>query len=207
MKLYTFPLSPNCRKVHALIHHIHAPVELELVNIMGERPSFLFEKNPNGLVPLLEDDGFLLFESEAIMQYIADKFQAEELFPRDPKKRADIVRWQCWNLAHFGPSLQPIVYENFVKAMRGLGAPDRERVKEAEGKFHRFATVLDEHLKDRLFLTGEALCIADFSLASPFAYWQMGQVPAQKYAHLLAWHDRVQQLEAWKKSEPKMPSS
>lgn len=207
MKFYTFPASPNCRKVQALICHLGIEVETEMVNIMGERPAHLLKLNPNGFVPVLEDEGLILWESEAILQYLADKFQAETLFPKDAKRRADVVRWQCWNLAHWGPSIQPLVYENFVKGMMGKGTPDADRVKEAEEKFHRFAKVLDEHLKNRAFIAGEELTLADFSLAAPFAYWQIGRVPAENYMRILAWYDRIQGLEAWQKSQPQMPSS
>src|SRR5262249_9043702 len=57
--------------------------------------------NPNGMVPLLVDGAFRLWESNAIMQYLADKAGSDALFPRDPQKRADVVRWQFWEVAHF----------------------------------------------------------------------------------------------------------
>lgn len=72
-------MSPNCRKVTALVHFIGAKVSLEQVDVMAgavEAPDFL-KKNPNGKVPVLEDGTFCLWESNAIMQYIAEKAGAK----------------------------------------------------------------------------------------------------------------------------------
>src|ERR1017187_2569410 len=102
MKLYYSPMSPNCRKVTSLIHFIGAKVTLETVNIGEgdtEKAGFL-KINPNGRVPALEDGKFCLWESNAIMQYIAEKSGAKEVWPDDLQARADITRWQMWEACH-----------------------------------------------------------------------------------------------------------
>ena len=75
MKLYQHPFSPNCQKVVALAHEVGTPLELALVEIFkGEnRAPAMLAKNPNGKVPILEDGDFVLWESRAMLTYIAAK--------------------------------------------------------------------------------------------------------------------------------------
>jgi glutathione S-transferase len=104
MKLYGFPPSPNSWQVRALAAHLGVPLEFEFVDITkGEShtPAYL-ALNPTGRTPTLVDGDFKLWESHAIMQYIASK-TASSLWPDDVRARADITRWQSWTLAHWDP--------------------------------------------------------------------------------------------------------
>src|ERR1700726_5280546 len=98
MKLYGFPLSSNTWKVRALAAYLKTPLEFEFVDLTkgaSHTPAYL-AINPTGRTPTLVDGDFKLWESNAIMQYIAGK-SANALWPTDDaKKRADIARWQFW---------------------------------------------------------------------------------------------------------------
>ena len=108
MILHTFVGSPNSRKVEAVIDHLGLEVEIVRHDFRGglRSPDYL-ALNPNAKVPTLVDGTFVLWESNAIMQYLADKVGSDSLFPRDPRTRADIVRWQCWELVHFNQRSAP----------------------------------------------------------------------------------------------------
>ncbi|CAA0099509.1 Glutathione S-transferase GstB [BD1-7 clade bacterium] len=98
MKLYTIVGSPNSRKVLAVIDHIGLDVEVEYLDLAAgdtQQPGYM-ALNPNAMVPTLVDGDLTLWESNAIIQYIADKAGADELYPKDLAQRADIARWQCW---------------------------------------------------------------------------------------------------------------
>src|ERR1700704_5873752 len=102
MKLYGFPPSPNTSKVRAVAAHIGVPLEFEIVDLtkgQSRTPDFL-AINPNGRTPVLKDGDFTLWESNAIMQYVAGK-KKNTLWPDDARTRADITRWQCWQLAQW----------------------------------------------------------------------------------------------------------
>src|SRR5262245_1494981 len=95
VKLYGFPPSPNTRKVQAVAAHIGVALEFEFVDIAkgkSRTPEFL-AINPVGRTPVLVDGSFRLWESNAIMQYIASK-KKNDLWPEDTRRRADISRWQ-----------------------------------------------------------------------------------------------------------------
>ena len=117
MKLHAVIGSPNSRKVEAAISHLGlGGIEREYLDFFaGELGAQDYLRlNPNGMVPTLVDGALTLWESNAIMQYLADKAggrSGETLFPRDPARRADVVRWQCWELAHFNKAFGVIAFE------------------------------------------------------------------------------------------------
>jgi glutathione S-transferase len=208
MKLYYNPMSPNCRKVTALAHHINAPLELQIVDVMAggaDTPDYL-KMNPNGMVPTLEDGALHLWESNAIMQYIADKTHATEVWPTDWKARADISRWQCWQLAHWGRACDLLLWENMFKKFMGQGEADASAVEEALSTFRGHATVLDHHLKGKHFIAGNHPTLADFSIASGLTFAGPAKIPYDRYTHLHAWYERIEKLDAWKKTAPKSGS-
>ena len=133
MKLYGFPASPNTWKVRALAAYLKMPLEFEFVDLTKgaqHTPAYL-ALNPTGRTPTLIDGDFKLWESNAILQYLASK-TATPLCPNDAKSRADITRWQCWELAHWGAqACGPLTFENLVKKFVNLGAPDATAVAKA----------------------------------------------------------------------------
>lgn len=104
MKLYTFPLSTNGRKAHMALEEVQATYELVKVDLMkGEQknPDYL-KLNPNGKVPVLVDDGVTIWESVAILLYLADKFPAAKLLPAHHADRARAFQWLIWQPTTFG---------------------------------------------------------------------------------------------------------
>jgi glutathione S-transferase len=204
MKLYYFPPSPQTRKAHAVAIHLELPLELQLIDLQkGEQhtPEYL-KLNPTGRTPVLQDGDFFLWESTAIMQYLASQV-SNSLWPEDMKSRADIVRWQSWELAHWNRGCQPLQYENFIKQLSQLGDPDPQAVQRATEIFHKEATVLNTYLADRKFLVNDTLTLADFSVASSLTYAVPGRFPLDDYPHIRSWYARIEELPAWQKTAPK----
>src|SRR4051812_2306483 len=103
MRLHHSPASPHGRRCVMLIHELGLDVELHAVDFAkGEHksPAYL-SKNPNGKVPTLEDGDFWLWESNAIMSYLADQ-KPGSFYPTEARARADVNRWLFWESAHFG---------------------------------------------------------------------------------------------------------
>ena len=119
MKLYYDPCTVNCRKVLAgfdLLGMKYDTVKIDYFTQGQKSPDYL-AVNPNGSLPALDDDGFVLWESNAMLQYAADKMGAEAYYPKDPKTRADIHRWHLWESSAWFPSCYVYLVENVVKPL------------------------------------------------------------------------------------------
>ncbi len=130
MQLLIHPASPNCVAVLAATRILGLDMDLRHVDLFKQEqrtPEFL-HVNPNGLVPVLRDDDFVLWETVAILQYLATFDTAQALMPRTERRRADVTRWMAWGLAHWNPALQPFIFERLFKPMKGLGPPDEQRL-------------------------------------------------------------------------------
>ena len=164
MKFYSFPPSPNVRKVNAVIAHLAiGDIEHRIVNLAkGEHrlPAFL-AINPMGKLPALSDDsGLLLWESNAICQFLCERQGDTPLYPRDPRVRADIARWLFWEASTWAPVAEILTHENVRKPMLGVGEPDAATVRQAEERFRPLAALLDHQLTHRKFLVGDTVTLA-----------------------------------------------
>ncbi|MDB4944137.1 MAG: hypothetical protein JWP97_3671 [Labilithrix sp.] len=206
MKLYFHPLSGNSRRALLVAAHLEVPLERIVVDLTKseQRGAPHLGRNPNGLVPVLDDDGFVLWESRAIMQYLADKTPGQSLLPTDPRGRADVNRWLFWCAGHMSIANTILVRENFVKTFSAQ-APDPVEVARGEALFAQHGAVLDAHLAGRTWVVGDSLTLADYSLASGFALAGPARFPIGKLTNLLAWLGRVQELDAWKRTAPPPP--
>jgi glutathione S-transferase len=209
MKLYYHPNSPNGVVVLATANQLGIQLELQLVDLMKgaqKDPNFL-RLNPNGKVPTLVDGDFVLWESNAIMQYVAAKKPNNTLWPSDDKTRADIARWQFWQASQWNKATGTLVWENMIKRFLGTGGPDPAEVKKGEDLFHGSAAVLDGHLKDREYLVGKGPTLADFSVGAMLIYARPARFPLDKYGNIRAWYARLENLDSWKRAlPPRIPS-
>src|SRR5262249_51983578 len=155
---------------------------------------------------VLEDGDFVLWESNAIIQYLAARSGDHGLWPSQPKGQADVSRWQCWELAHWGPACSTLVFERFVKKFFGQGDPNPTEVARGEQEFHRYAGVLDSPLRRQDWLVGSAVTLADVSVGAWLVYGQY--YPVGQYRAIFRWYERLEALPAWTKAlPPRSPSS
>ena len=206
MKLYTIPISPNCRRAEATIHHLGLDVEMHIADMMGgelKREDFL-ALNPNGKVPLLIDADLKLWESNAIMQYLADKSGAEQFYPSDYVFRTDINRWQFWEGLHFNKATGSICWETIAKPAMNLGDPDEAAIEAATAAFHPFAKVLNQQLDGQKFITGDTVTLADFSVGSHSALvlHPDSRVPLSDYPNIEGWYRSLESVPGWARTAP-----
>ncbi len=202
MKLYYNPLSPNVRRVRLTAAVLGLELEekkLDFAKGEHKNPEYL-ALNANGAVPTLVDGDFVLTESRAIMQYLASKKPESGLLPRDEAARADVTRWQFWDAAHFSPQMGTLGFEKLIKGMVGLGDPDVAKCNEALVNFRRWAAVLDKRLSGKQYVVGNALTLADLTLASSLMYAKQVDAPLGEFPNVQAWFSRISDLDAWKKS-------
>ena len=204
MQLYTNPYSANARRVTMVALHLGVPLELHLVKNMkdpAEREPLL-RLNPNGKVPVLVDGDFVLWESCAIMQYLAERTPGQTLYPAELRARQDVNRWLFWCVQHWAPALGVLNWENHVKPKMGFGPTNPAEVARGEAETARFAQVLDDHLAKRQWVCGGGLTLADFALAPTLADTAAANMPVTQYAHLQAWFGRMRELDVWRRTQP-----
>ena len=203
MRLYYHPASSSSRRVMLAAIHMGTPLELTEVNLMSQEDRRrLVALNPNSKVPVLQDGEFTLWESCAIMQYLADRTHGQTLYPESILMRADINRWMLWAAQHFAPPLGVIVYEHIWKGLIGNGGPDPAEIDRASRLVAQFAGVLEQHLAGRDWIVGDQLTLADFAIAPALTYIEQAKLPVTQYPKLMAWLERVSQLDAWKQTVP-----
>ena len=204
MKLYSMHNSNNCRRVNAPIQHLGLDVEV-IEQAMGDikKPEFL-ANNPNGKVPTLVDGDFKLWESRAMMQYLASKKPGNSLWPSDPKRQADIARWQFWEASHLSKGTSPFAFEKLFKRIFMKQDADPVALAAGEKEFHLFAPVLNAQLESHKFVAGSDLTLADFSVGACFSYAEASELPWNSYTHIRSWWARLNEVAAWKNTAPKL---
>lgn len=202
MDFYMNPLSPNCRKVDAVAKQLGIDLDVKLVDFRkGEHksPAYL-AINPNGMVPALVDGDVTLWESNAIQCYVASK-KDNDLWPKS-NLRYQIMKWQAWELAHFGAAAREIIFQRLLKPAFGQGEPDAARIEQEEANFKRFAAILDAQLAGGKFLVDGKLTLADFCVASTLTYAEPAQLPVADFPNLRAWLAALDETPGWRGSAP-----
>lgn len=201
MRLYHHPISSNARRAVMTARHLGLPLELVQIELSSaDQRKHLLALNPNEKIPVLVDGDFILWESCAIMQYLADKTPGQTVYPTELRARADVNRWMFWSAQHFAPAIAIFYWENFIKGLIGAGRPDTIELQRGLVDLETFAGVLDRHLAQRQWVSGTGLTLADLALAAPLMAAEPGRVPLAQYSNLLAWFSRVQELDAWRQT-------
>lgn len=201
MKLYIFPPSGRALGIMALKNHLALDCAVQRIDLSrGDQltPEYL-ALNPNAKMPTLEDDGFTLWEANAILFYLASKRPDGGLWPGDLRAQADVLRWLAWESAHWdAEAIGMVAFEKSSKVVLGLGAPDPAFIARGERNFARFAAVLDRSLEGRKWLIGEQLTIADFSVGSLVPSAQRVGLPVGQFAEIARWYAGLATLPGWR---------
>lgn len=189
IRLYRHPLSGHSHRAQlglSLLGLPHELVDVDLLSGAQKRPEFL-AKNVFGQVPVIEDGAVTLADSNAILVYLAERYDtSEKLWPRAAAARAEVQRWlsvAAGQLAQ-GPAAARLV--------KVFGAKlDHER---AVGIARQLLGLLDAELGARSFLVGSEPTLADVAHYSYVAHAPEGDVSLEPYARVRAWLGRVQAL-------------
>ena len=202
MHIYADPITVNCRKVLAGLDFLQAPFERVHVDYFkGEQKEPAYTAiNPNASVPAMKDGDLVLWESNAILQYAADKLGRDSAYPRDLRTRADINRWLLWESSSWFPSCYVFLVENCVKPLLGA-APDPAVLDAQAAQFHKLAGILDARLAGQPWVAGDQPTIADIALAAPMHMHAEQQLPLADHPNLKRWMtERVEALPCWHKT-------
>jgi len=209
MKLYAIVGSPNSRKVLAVINHLEVDVDINYLDLFaGDNHKAQYTAlNPNAMVPTLLDGDLKLWESNAINQYLADKSQNNSLFPNDLTIRTDIVRWQCWELAHFNLAFGTLAFEAIAKSSFMNKTGDQAVIDWSKGQLSQFASVLNNHLAGRYYMVGDSITLADYSMIHVEFFKEAVPFDWSPFPHLNDYFDRMRQSPSWVATAPSTPEA
>ena len=187
IKIWGRNTSANVQKVMWAVEEIGLPHErIDIGGPFGQNrePAYL-AMNPNGLVPTLEEeDGFLLWESNAIVRYLAAKHRSGVLEPADPHARARANAWMDWQLSVLGPAITPL----FIGLIR---TPPEKRnpavIEDSKKKTIDAMVILDAALAKSAYVAGDAFSYGDIPPA----------VMANRYRQLLPERPALPHFERW----------
>ena len=187
MKLYVFPLHPNSARVLAIFYELEIEGEVIPVDIFkGEtrQPEFL-EINPKGTVPALKHEDLLLWESRAIMGYLAALKPEANFLPSEPDLRAQVDQWLFWDALEFFPAMDRLVTQRVINPAMGK-ATDEVVADSAMQDVVEKLWVVERALADRNGLAGP-VTIADFDLAVLLSQSGLAGIDLSRYPEISRW--------------------
>jgi glutathione S-transferase len=189
IRLHRFPLSGHSHRAElflSLLQLPFVPIDVDLASGAHKAPDFL-AKNPFGQVPVIEDGEVTLSDSNAILVYLASRYDTTgRWLPHDPLPGARVQQWlavAAGPLA-YGPAAARLVTVFGAKL-------DHERAKTIAAQLYN---VVDSHLAERQFLVGNTPTIADIALYSYTAHAPEGGVSLDAYHHIRTWLARIEAL-------------
>lgn len=154
----------------------------------GNREPTYLAKNPNGLVPTLEDGEVCIWESNTIVRYLAARYGSGWIWEEDPAKRAEADRWMDW----MNTSLQPALTPAFWQLVR---TPEDKRdaavIEDSIARTEAKLDILEAHLAGRTYLAGERFGMADLTVAPGAHRWFNMPVPQKDWPNLRRWYRHV----------------
>lgn len=201
-KIVGIPTSTCCRTVTATLEELGQTYEFQSVELATiKTPEYLATLHPFGMVPVLIDGDFKLFESRAIIRYLAAKHQGEELYPASNlHQRALIEQWLSVNQSNNTP-ITDIVAEFKFKVWRGV-TPDRTKIPELRAKLDTYLQVLDTQLASSKYIAGDSFTLADISFYSynhDLLALEDFKGAFDNFKNVKRWWSDISGRESWKK--------
>ncbi|CAI8911735.1 MULTISPECIES: glutathione S-transferase family protein [Pseudomonas] len=187
-KVYGDYKSGNCYKVKLMLNLLGIPyqwVDIDILNGDTETPEFL-AKNPNGKIPVLElEDGTCLWESNAILNFLAD---GSEFLPTEPRLRTQVLQWQFFEQYSHEPY---IAVARFIQFYLNMPEDRLEEYKTTHKRGYKALKVMERQLQTTPYLVGEQYSIADIALYAYTHVAHEGGFDLTPYPAVQAWLKRV----------------
>ncbi|KLU16823.1 MULTISPECIES: glutathione S-transferase family protein [Xenorhabdus] len=190
--------SSNVKKVLWCLEELNVPYQqIDVGGKFGKLndPEYL-RMNPNAVIPCLQEDDFILWESNAIVRYIAAKFGKDSLYPADLQERASVEKWMDWvgcNL--FAPIKQFVI--SFIRTPADQRDP--KIIAQSVTEIEKWLKIVDDTLSNQQYLAGDKFGMADISLA-PLAYlWLNVEIERPSLPNLERWYQLLTERPAFRK--------
>ena len=180
-----------------LMEELGIPYETMLLDFSKQehKSAEYLKLNPNGKVPTIIDDGFVLWESVAINYYLMEKYNGVQFVGATAQEHAEVNKWNIWSITHLSESFHPLVMQKYQNT------PDSEMTKNArENELPRYLGVLEAHLADKEYMALGKFTLADITAMSVVQVAPFANFDISSYPNILAWMARLSEREAFKRA-------
>jgi glutathione S-transferase len=198
LKIWGRSTSSNVQKVLWCCAELDLP--FDRVDIGGpfggnNDPEYL-KLNPNGLVPTVKDGDLIMWESNTICRYLAStRSGGERLYPRDPAARTHVERWMDWQLAVVGAPMGQLLF-GLVRSTPETR--DAAAIEAARRRALTAWTIVDDEVKDKTYLGGDTLSLAEIVLGTQIYRWFTFPIERPELPNLRRWYDRMRERPGFK---------
>lgn len=192
LKVYGFTLSPPANKVRFVANYLGLDYQyIDLKPFEGEhkKPEHL-ARHPAGKVPVIEDGDFILFESDAIIRYLANKAKNNDLYPSDLKARAIVDQWMDYTNSQIGTSLMKIFYNEIIAKKRGYRVNELAVLEGKKGLTIGLG-IIEAQLADKPYLCGHHITLTDMCLLACLDPAELIGVNLDNYPRISAWRKNL----------------
>ncbi len=199
LKIYGAALSSPANKVRFVVNYLGVKHEYVPVNLrQGEqkKPEFI-KVNPGGRVPAMDDNGFMLFESGAIIKYLADR-ENSSIYPKALKERAIVDQWIDFINLHVLLGVSKVTYNRLFAKIRGEEVDERS-IKDGLNFISRNLPVVDQAIGNNKFFLGNNISLVDFTLVAALDPVEAIDVDISAYKNVSRLRDSLKKMDFYTK--------
>ena len=200
LEIYGTPFSLPTNKVRYVANALELEYEFKIVDLTkGEHKAeaYVNKLHPAGKVPAINDNGFILFESNAICKYLAQK-AGSSLYPLELTRHAIVNEWMDFSSLHIGNAMVKVFFNTIVAPLFGMDV-DSQSEQDGRSFLDNFLPVVDKQLQKNQHLAGDELSLADFNLLAILDPAELVAVDLSPYRQLAAWRQRLKQADFYQK--------
>jgi len=198
IKLYGLELSFPVNRVRFCLNAMNLEYEFIRVNpIAGETQTESYLKmHPAGKIPVIDDNGFVLFESNAIMKYLCRKHNSD-FYPNDIIAQAEVDKWLDFTTIHLANGFNKVLFNKILAHIVDAEVDERS-LEDGYNFIKRFLTVINSQLETSAFLVGDTMSIADFCLLATVDPAEVIEVDITEYPHVDKWRKKLMNEDFYK---------
>ena len=199
LKIYGADLSTPANKVRFVANYIGLEYEYVQVKVReGEhRKEEYLKVNPVGKIPAIDDGGFCLFESNAIVKYLCQKNDSD-LYPKDLKDSASVDQWIDFSTIHIGAAINRVIFNKVFANFANVEVDERS-LEDGLNFLHRFLPVVENQLSKNKFLAGENVTLADLVLLAAIDPMEIIEYDLSPYPNLVIWRNGLKEQDFYTK--------
>lgn len=199
MKIYGLDFSIPVLKVRYLANYMnldYEPTDVNLAKGEGRSKEYL-QKHPAGKIPVLEDGDFTLWESGAIIRYLARK-ENSSVYPEDIKAQAVVDQWLDFGSLHIMSAMGRVLFNKIMAPKFNLDV-DEKSLQCGYEFLERFCPIVDEQLGKNTFLAGDTISLADFNMLAALDPCEVIEFDVKRFANIAKWRDELRQKDWYQK--------